>query len=111
MAKDSVYYTNKAILIHDIKEWLKYIPSSYVEFKEGKNKIDLYYYEELVPHTLISLEWVKHDDFDYIELTSFNDSQNPDEFTPDSDDLMNFDIDEIRAIYKLAQANAKQFAK
>lgn len=111
MSKNSVYYAHKESLINDIKEWLKYIPSSYVEFKEGKNKLNLWYYEKLVPHTLISLEWVKHDDLDYIEVLSFNDEYDPNEFTPDSDDLNNFDIDEIRAIYKLAQANAKQFVK
>lgn len=111
MAKDSVYLANKQKLIDSIKEWLKYIPSSYIEFKDGKNKLDLYYYEEKVPHTLISLEWVKRDNLDYIELLSFNDKYEPDDFTPDADDLMNFDYDEIRTIYKLAEANARQFVR
>lgn len=110
MAMEIDYDYGKDELVQEAKDWLKFIPSSRIEFKKGKNKLNLFYDYKRIPHTLISLEWVKHGNIDYIEVLSFNTKQDPDDFTPDSNDLMEFDNDEIAAIISLAKANAKQFA-
>lgn len=95
--------TKKELLIKEAKGKLQYIPNSRVEFEKNNNQVVLYLWEERKKHTLLSLEWIKHGDVDYLRLESTNETMPPDNDGVDTDDLSNFDTDEVEKILRMAK--------
>lgn len=95
--------TKKQILISEAKEKLKFIPSSRVDFDKRNNQGLFYLWWEKKHHTLIALEWIKHDNTDFIQLESTNETMNPNKMYIDTDDLSDFDTDEVERILRMAK--------
>lgn len=95
--------TKKELLIKEAKEKLQYIPNSRIEFDKNNNQGIFYLWEERKKHTLLSLELIKHDNMDYIKLESTNETMKLNADDIDTDDLSNFDTDEVEKILRMAK--------
>lgn len=95
--------TKKELLIKEAKEKLQFIPNSRVEFSKNNNQGVFYLWEERKKHTLLALEWIKHDNMDYIRLESTNETMKLNNGDIDTDDLAEFDTDEVEKILRMAK--------
>lgn len=95
--------SKKSLLIEEAKEKLQFIPNSRIEFNKNNNQGIFWLWEERKKHNLLSLEWIKHDNVDYIQLESTNETMKLNPNDVDKDDLSDFDTDEVEKILRMAK--------